>query len=176
MGLIPNVEHIDPLSADQQKVVERFRTTLGDQVLRERSFRGQLSIWIKPESVIDALKLAKGDAALDCALLSDLTAVDLLSHQDPGEPRFEIVYNLYSIRLNRRFLLKTGVNEGQTVATATAVYPGANYMEREVYDMMGLRFDGHPNLERILTPDGWLGHPQRKDFPTMSDQFPNVEN
>ena len=174
--MIPNLEHLDPLSADQQKVVERFRSTLGDAVLRERSFRGQLSVWVKPEAILQALQLAKSDPALDCALLSDLTAVDLLGRQDPGEPRFEIVYNLYSFRHNRRFLLKTGVNDGQPVPTATTVWPGANFMEREVWDMMGIRFDGHPNLERILTPDGWLGHPQRKDFPTMSDQFPNVES
>ena len=176
MGLIPNPEHLDALSTDQQKVVERFRSTLPDAVLRERSFRGQLSIWVKPEAILDALRLAKTDPALDCALLSDLTAVDMLRRQEPGEPRFEIVYNLYSFRHNRRFFLKSGVNDGQAVPTATTVWPGANYMEREVWDLMGIRFDGHPNLERILTPDGWLGHPLRKDFPTMSDQFPNVES
>ena len=176
MGLTPNTEFLDPLSTDQQQVVERFRSNLGDAVLRERSIRGQLSIWIKPESISEALKLAKTDPALDCALLTDLTSVDMLWRQEPGEPRFEIVYNLYSFRHNRRFFLKTGVDEGQTVPTATTLWPGANYMEREVWDLMGIRFEGHPNLERILTPDGWLGHPLRKDFPTMSDQFPNVEN
>jgi len=176
VGLTPNLEHLDPLNTDQQKVVERFRSTLGDAVLRERSFRGQLSIWIKPESILEALRVAKTDPALDCALLTDLTALDLLSRQEPGEPRFEVVYNLYSFRHNRRFFLKTGVNEEQTVPTATTLWPGANYMEREVWDLFGIRFEGHPNLERILTPDGWLGHPLRKDFPTMSDQFPNVEN
>ena len=72
--------------------------------------------------------------------------------------------------------LKTGVDDGQTVASATADWLGANFMEREVYDMMGILFEGHPNLERILTPDGWLGYPLRKDFPTRSDQFPNVES
>jgi NADH-quinone oxidoreductase subunit C len=176
MGLTPDPELIDPLTPDQAKVVERFRSKLGDSVLRERSFRGQLSIWVKREPVLDALRLAKSDPDLDCDLLSDVTSVDLLGHQDPGEPRFEVIYNLYSIRLKRRFLLKTGVDDGQTVASATAVWLGANFMEREVYDMMGIRFEGHPNLERILTPDGWLGYPLRKDFPTRSDQFPNVES
>ncbi len=105
-----------------------------------------------------------------------MTSVDLLRNQEPGEPRFEVIYNLYSITHKRRFLLKTGVDDGQTVPSATAVWPGANFMEREVYDMMGIVFEGHPGLERILTPDGWLGHPLRKDFPTRSDQFPNVES
>ena len=176
MGLTPDPELIDPLTPDQTKVVERFRSQLHDSVLRERSFRGQLSIWVKREAVLDALRLAKTDPYLDCALLSDVTSVDLQGHQDLGEPRFEVIYNLYSIRHKRRFLLKAGVDDGQTVGSATAVWPGANFMEREVYDMMGIRFEGHPNLERILTPDGWLGHPLRKDFPTRSDQFPNVES
>jgi len=176
MGLIPDPELIDPLTPDQTKVVERFRSKLGDSVLGERSFRGQLSIWVKREAVLDALRLAKTDPDLDCALLSDVTSVDLRGHQEPGEARFEVIYNLYSLRHNRRFLLKAGVDDGQTIASATAVWLGANFMEREVYDMMGIQFEGHPNLERILTPDGWLGHPLRKDFPTRSDQFPNVES
>ena len=176
MGLTPEPELIDPLTPDQTKIVERFRSRPGDGVLRERSFRGQLSIWVRREAVLDALRLAKADPALDYALLTDVTSVDLLGHQDSGEPRFEVIYNLYSLRFKRRLLVKTGVDDGQSVASATAVWPGANFMEREVYDMMGIRFDGHPNLDRILTPDGWLGHPLRKDFPTQSDQFPNVES
>ena len=176
MGLTPDPELIDPLTPDQTKVVERFRSKLSDSVLRERSFRGQLSIWVKREAILDALRLAKADPDLDCALLSDVTSVDLRGHQEPGEPRFEVIYNLYSLRWKRRLLLKTGVDDGQSVGSATAVWLGANFMEREVYDMMGIVFEGHPNLERILTPDGWLGHPLRKDFPTRSDQFPNVES
>lgn len=176
MGLIPNPEDLDELTADQKRVLERFRSKLGDGVLRERSFRGQLSIWIQRERLLDALRLAKTDPELDCELLADVTSVDLRGHQEPGEPRFEVVYNLYSITHKRRLLVKTGVDDGQTVPSATAVWPGANFMEREVFDMMGIRFEGHPGLERILTPDGWLGHPLRKDFPTRSDQFPNVES
>ena len=176
MGLIPSLEDLEPLTPDQQRVVDFFRGKLGDGVMRERSFRRQLSIWIRREQIQDALRLAREAQELDCELLTDLCGVDLLGHQTEGEPRFEIVYNLYSLRHNRRFLLKTGVDDGQTVPTATAIWPGANYMEREVFDMLGVIFEGHPNLERILTPDGWLGHPHRKDFPTMSDQFPNVEN
>ena len=67
------------------------------------------------------------------------------------------------------------MNDGEPLPSATAVWRAANFMEREVWDLMGIVFDGHPNLERILTADGWIGHPLRKDFPTMSDQFPNVE-
>jgi NADH-quinone oxidoreductase subunit C len=174
--LTPNPEDLDALKPDQTRVVDRLRTKLGDAVLRERSFRGQLSIWVRRERLLDALRLAKSDPELDCELLADVTSVDLRGHQEAGEPRFEVIYNLYSLTHKRRFLLKTGVDEGQSVPSATAVWPGANFMEREVFDMMGIVFEGHPGLERILTPEGWLGHPLRKDFPTRSDQFPNVES
>lgn len=173
---MPLPDDLDPLTADQTRVVEMFRSRLGEAVLREQSFRGQLSIWIRRESILETLRLAKNDVDLDCALLSDITSVDLATNRQPGEQRFEVVYNLYSLKHNRRFFLKVGVDEGEPVASATSVWPGANFMEREVYDMMGIQFEGHPNLERILTPDGWLGYPLRKDFPTRSDQFPNVES
>jgi NADH-quinone oxidoreductase subunit C len=176
VGLIPSPEMLDPLTQDQAAVVERFRSRLGDAIVREHSFRKQLMIWIRRQLVLEALRFAKSEPTLDCALLSDLTCVDLLGFLEPGEPRFEVVYNLYSLKHSRRFLLKTKVNEGEPVASATSVWPGANYMEREVFDLFGIVFEGHPNLERILTPDGWLGHPLRKDQPTRTDQFPNVES
>ena len=175
MGLRPEPDTVVPLDADQEKVADKFRARFGDQVLETMSFRKQLSIWIRPAALLDAFRLAQTDPDLLCDLLCDLTAVDYLEQRRAGEPRYEIVYNLYSIPFNRRFFLKCGVNDGESLPSATQVWKGANYMEREVFDLFGIRFDGHPNLERILTPDGWLGHPLRKDFPTMSDQFPNVE-
>lgn len=175
MGLRPDPELIEPLDADQAKTVERFRSRFGDGVKETQSFRKQLSIWIRKEDALEALRFAKTDPHLLCELLCDLTAVDYDEQRAPNEPRFEVVYNLYSITFNRRFLLKVGVNDGEPLPSATAVWRAANFMEREVWDLMGIVFDGHPNLERILTADGWIGHPLRKDFPTMSDQFPNVE-
>lgn len=174
--MTPDPELLDALAPDQERVVERFRDKLAAAVTGCRSFRGMLSIWVRKEALLDALRFAKEDPELDCALLADVTSVDLLGHLQADEPRFEVVYNLYSVSRKRRFLIKTGVADGESVASATAVYPGADFLEREVYDMMGIRFDGHPQMERILTPDGWLGHPLRKDFPTRSDQFPNVES
>jgi len=175
MGLRPDPENLEPLDSDQEKVVAKLRERVGDAILETQSFRKQLSIWIRREVLLDALRVAQTDRDLLCDLLCDLTAVDYLDQRAPGEPRFEMVYNLYSIPFQRRFFLKCGVNDGESLPSATQVWKGANFMEREVYDLFGIRFDGHPNLERILTPDGWLGHPLRKDFPTMSDQFPNVE-
>jgi NADH-quinone oxidoreductase subunit C len=126
--------------------------------------------------VVDALRFLKADPDLLYEFLTDITAVDRHDHRLPEEPRFEVVYIIYSPTFSRRLFLKTRVNEEEAVPTATTVWRGANFMEREIFDMFGLKFAGHPNLERILTPDGWLGHPLRKDFPTQSAQFPNVEN
>jgi len=175
VGLRPDPELLEALDKDQTTVVEKFRARFGPGILETQSFRKQLSIWIRPGDVTEALRFAKTDPNLLCELLADLTAVDYYEERAQSEPRFEVVYNLYSLTFNRRFLLKTGVNEDESLPTATVLWRTANFLEREVFDLFGIRFDGHPNLERILTADGWLGHPLRKDFPTQSDQFPNVE-
>ncbi|HLQ66579.1 MAG TPA: NADH-quinone oxidoreductase subunit C [Candidatus Limnocylindrales bacterium] len=175
MGLRPDPELLEALDSDQTMVVEKLRARFGAAVLETQSFRKQLSIWLQADETLEALRFAKSDPHLLCELLTDLTAVDYLEQRAPNEPRFEVVYNLYSITFNRRFFLKVGVAEDKSLPSATSLWRTANYLEREVFDLFGIRFDGHPNLERILTPDGWLGHPLRKDFPTQSDQFPNVE-
>jgi NADH-quinone oxidoreductase subunit C len=176
MGLRPEPDQLEPLQPAQAKIVERFRAQFGDAVLDQQSFRSQLSIWIRKDVLLEALRFAKTDPDLLCDMLTDVTSVDYLNHRGPGEPRFELIHNLYSIPFNHRFLLKTPVVEGESVPSAVPIWKSADYMEREVYDLMGLVFDGHPYLQRILTPDGWLGHPLRKDHPTRTDQFPNVEN
>jgi NADH-quinone oxidoreductase subunit C len=176
MGLRPDPDQLDALSEEQTATVERFRARFGDAILDHRSYRGQLSLWIRKDALGDVLRFAKDDPNMQCNMLTDITSVDYLKHREPDEARFEVVHNLYSIPLNRRLLLKTPVPEGESVPSAVALWKSADFMEREVYDLMGLVFDGHPNLERILTPDGWLGHPLRKDHPTRTDQFPNVEN
>ena len=165
----------EPSAADSH-VVGKLKSRLADAYRKDQCFRGQLSIWIEKRAVLDALRFLRNEPDLLYDYLTDVTAVDRLDERAPGEPRFEVVYILYSPTFNRRILVKTWVDDAESVPSATAVWPGANFMEREVYDLFGIIFAGHPNLERILTPDGWLGHPLRKDFPTQSDQFPNVES
>jgi NADH-quinone oxidoreductase subunit C len=176
MGLIPNPEDLEPIQGVEETILAKLKAQLGDAYRAEQKFRGQLSVWVAPHAVADSLRYLKTEPELLYEFLTDITAVDRLDHRLPGEPRFEVVYILFSPTFNRRLFLKTRVEEEVAIPSATTVWRGANFMEREVYDMFGLTFAGHPNLERILTPDGWLGHPLRKDFPTQSAQFPNVES
>jgi NADH-quinone oxidoreductase subunit C len=174
--LIPNPVDLRPISGPVESLVAKLKTRLGDAYQAEQMFRGQLSVWVEPRVLPDTLQFLKTDPDFLYEFLTDITAVDRLNHRLPGEPRFEVVYILFSPTFNRRIFVKTRTEEDAPVPTATVVWRGANFMEREVFDMFGVKFKGHPNLERILTPEGWLGHPLRKDFPTQSAQFPNVEN
>ena len=176
MGLIPHPEDLQALEEIDQAIVAKIKARFGGAWIADQKFRGHLSVWVAPEALAEALRFLKTEPELLYEFLTDITAVDRLKHRLPGEPRFEVVYILYSPTFNRRLFVKTRVDEEVAIPTATTIWRGANFMEREVYDMFGLTFAGHPNLERILTPDGWLGHPLRKDFPTQSAQFPNVEN
>jgi NADH-quinone oxidoreductase subunit C len=127
---------------------------------------------VKVESIIDVLSFVKNDSGYSYNFLSDLTAVD----HHPTEPRFEVVYNLFSWTTLARFRIKVRVKEGEEVPTAISVWNGANWAEREVWDMFGIRFSGHPDLRRILMDHRWEGHPLRKDYPLRGYQiFPTAE-
>lgn len=93
--------------------------------------------------------------------LSDLSACD----NTPATPRFHVVYNLYSLKKRTRLMIKAQLDDGESIATITGLWPGANWMEREVFDMFGIIFDGHPYLRRLYLPDEFKGHPLRKEFP-----------
>jgi len=176
MGLTPHPEDLEPIVGIEESIVAKLKSRLGDAYQGEQRFRGELSVRVAPGQVVEALRFLRTDPELLYEFLTDITAVDRHQHRPPDEARFEVVYIVYSPTFNRRLFLKTRVNEEDRVPSATAVWRGANFMEREIFDMFGVTFAGHPNLERLLTPEGWLGHPLRKDFPTQSAQFPNVEN
>ncbi len=93
----------------------------------------------------------------------DITAV----HYPKREAQFDIVYILYSFHHNERVRIKTQIKDGEHLRTAVTIWETANWLEREVFDMFGIVFDGHPDLKRILMPDGWKGHPLRKDYPIL---------
>jgi len=145
-----------------QKVKEKF----ANSILEVAEFRGELAIVLRKEDIVPMCQFLRDDPELSYNFLSDLCGVD----RPEREPRFDVVYNLYSIEKNHRVRLKVQVDEGESVPSVTSVWSGANWFEREVFDMFGIRFDGHPDLRRILMPEDWEGHPLRKDFPLTKEE------
>jgi NADH-quinone oxidoreductase subunit C len=124
----------------------------------DERFREEITLVVPRERLLEGLAQAR-EAGF--AVLTDLTAIDRL----PMEPRFEIVYLVTNYTTPARVRLKVRIGAGDPVVpSATPVHPGANWLEREVFDMFGIRFDGHPDLTRILMPEDWEGHPLRKDY------------
>ena len=124
--------------------------------------RNELTIWIDRTALRDACLLLKGDPHLQYNAIADLTCVDWY----PREPRFEVVYHLWSTPNKKHLRLKVKLQgDDPNIDSLTPLWPGANFFEREVWDLFGVRFDQHPNLTRIMMPDNWDGHPLRKDYP-----------
>jgi NADH-quinone oxidoreductase subunit C len=124
--------------------------------------RDEMTIYVDRPAIREACALLKEDQSCPFSFLSDVTCVDWY----PSEPRFEVVYHLLSIEKKERVRLKVRLNSSSPVVESiTSVWPGANYFEREVFDLFGIRFTGHPYLRRILMPEDWEGHPLRKDYP-----------
>jgi NADH-quinone oxidoreductase subunit C len=124
--------------------------------------RDEMTVYVDRSSLREACALLRDDAACAFNFLSDLTCVDWF----PAEPRFEVVYHLLSIAKKERVRLKVKLDSASPVVdSVTPVWPGANYFEREVFDLFGIRFSGHPYLRRLLMPEDWEGHPLRKDYP-----------
>lgn len=123
---------------------------------------GELSVDVAPANIAGLVDFLKTDNACNFSTLVDLTAVDY-----PERPkRFEVVYHFLSMFQNHRIRLKMAIREDEIVPSITEVHPSANWFEREVFDMFGILFSGHPDLRRILTDYGFRGYPLRKDFPT----------
>jgi NADH-quinone oxidoreductase subunit C len=121
-------------------------------------YLGQQFVIVRAEAVIAVLTALKHKLQFD--FLVDVTAVDYPKRAE----RFDLIYVLYSFSANQRIRVKTRINEGMRPASATDIFKGANWLEREVYDMFGIEFAGHPNLKRILLPEEWTGFPLRKDY------------
>ena len=126
------------------------------------SFQDEVTITVDREAIVPICRFLKEEAELRYDFLADLCGVDWRGKR---EPRFEVVYNLYSIPRADRIRVKIRVPEEEEVPSVTGVWPTANWHEREVFDMFGLRFTGHPDLQRILMPEDWEGYPLRKDYP-----------
>jgi NADH-quinone oxidoreductase subunit C len=136
-----------------------------------RDFRGEQTIIVKKDDIVGILTLLRDDSATNYNYLSDITCVDRLEFMKAGEPRFEIVYNIYSMSTFKRFRIKAQVSEDdESIDTVESVWPNANWSEREIFDMFGITFNGHSDPRRILMPDDWIGHPLRKDYPIGGEE------
>ncbi len=155
----------------------RLHSDLGDAILSHHEQHGDATVVVAKDRLLEVLGFLHEETNLAFDMLSDLTAVDHLDRQPAQrrdgdrEPRFEVVYHLYSIVRNHRLRVKVGVDEGDCeVDSVVAIWPAANWMEREVFDLYGIRFANHPDLRRILLYDEFEGHPLRKDYPKTRRQ------
>jgi NADH-quinone oxidoreductase subunit C len=148
-------------------ILNRLSERLGAAIVETHDYRGDHTALVERSALLDALTFCKSERDLAFDVLMDLTAVDYLRF--PGRedgPRFEVVYHLYSLPFNHRLRLKVRLEEDDAVVpSAVPVWPIANWFEREVWDMFGIRFDGHPDLRRLLMYEEFEGHPLRKDYP-----------
>ena len=176
------------VSPEERIEISRIREEFPSAIVQVEEFRGDTRVTVKRESIVDVLTLLRDDADLKYNFFSECMGVDYLDPSDltlilGKTHRFEVVYNLYSFEYingtqvgrNARIFIKVQVPvDDAVVPTVTDVYEGANWPEREIYDMFGITFDGHPDLRRILMSDDWVGHPQRKDYPLGGErvQFP----
>ena len=148
-------------------ILDELRRRFGDAIVETGDLRGELTAVVARDAILGVLAHCRDDAALAFDVLTDLTAVDY--QKFPGREdgsRFEVVYHLYSIPKNHRLRLKVRLDQDDArVASAVAIWPIANWLEREVWDMFGVRFEGHPDLRRLLLYEEFVGHPLRKDYP-----------
>jgi NADH-quinone oxidoreductase subunit C len=148
-------------------ILAELRRRFGDALVETHEDHGDLTAVVARDALLAALAHCRDEPTLAFDVLMDLTAVDYLKY--PGRedgPRFEVVYHLYSITHNHRLRVKVRVDEDDpVVATAVPLWPIANWFEREVWDMFGVRFAGHPDLRRLLMYEEFVGHPLRKDYP-----------
>jgi NADH-quinone oxidoreductase subunit C len=152
---------------DGAAILERLSGRFGAAVVETHAHRGDHTAVVARDALSSVLAWCRDEPALAFDMLMDLTAVDDLKF--PGRedgPRFEVVYHLYSVAHNHRLRVKVRVDEDDAVVpTATGLWPIADWFEREVWDMFGVRFAGHPDLRRLLMYEEFVGHPLRKDYP-----------
>ncbi len=152
---------------DNEAIVTLIKTNFPEAVIDSSIFRNELTLTIKKESITKIARFLKENRELGFDFLSDLCGVDRVE----TDGVFEVVYHLYSIYKNHRLRLKVSIPSNEPrISTVTDVWKTANWHEREAYDMFGIKFDDHPDLRKILTPDDFEGYPLRKDYPVDGRQ------
>ena len=148
--------------------IDRIKSKYPRIIIDSHNFRGEQTITVNKESVLELFKFLRDDPELDFKFLMDLTAVDYLNRKDN---RFEVVYHFYSLKHNHRLRVKVPVSEDDcTIDSVSSLWKTANWYEREVWDLYGIKFNGHPDMRRILLYEEFKGHPLRKDYPINKRQ------
>jgi NADH-quinone oxidoreductase subunit C len=148
---------------DPAELAEKIKEKFPAEIIEVTNFRDQVSVIVKKDGIFGICKFLHDDPVLNFDHLQDLCGAD---YHGKKETRFEVVYNLYSIRFHNRIRIRAQVPENDPrIRSVTPIWAGANWHERECFDMFGIVFQGHPDLRRILLPEDWEGHPLRKDYP-----------
>ena len=157
-------------AASHAAAIAAVQEAFGDQFVEAVAFRGETTLIVARDRILEILALLRDHADLRFNRLSDLTAIDYLDLG--GDPRFAVVYHLMSRSNLARLRVRAQVPEDDpSIASVTGLSPAANWPEREVYDLFGITFVGHPDLKRILLPDDWDGYPLRKDYPIGAEEI-----
>lgn len=149
-------------------IIDKVKASFSDAIIETHNFRGDQTVTVKKENLMEIIKFLRDDPDLAFNFLMDITAVDYLERKPV---RFEVVYHLYSLQFNHRIRIKSPVGEEDCkIDTVVPLYKTANWYEREIWDLYGIKFNDHPNLTRILLYEGFKGHPLRKDYPINKRQ------
>lgn len=157
----------NPVVGGERLEVVLLKQHLPDAIIKTKDFRGETFICVKKEKIREVVQFLRDNEELQYKFFSECTCVDYSKweHERDFLNRFEVIYNLVSTKYFSRIFVKVGVDDGEKIPSLIPVFPGAEYPEREVWDLFGVVFDEHPKLQRFLLPDDWVGHPLRKEFP-----------
>lgn len=151
-------------------IAERLRSEFPEEVLQIYTYQGQTAVVVRPERIVAMLRWLRETDDLRMNHLRSLCGVDNARRKDPGLSRFEVVYNLYSIPLRHEIRLRAEVgDEDPAIDSVVELWSGANWLERETYDLLGIEFVNHPDLRRVLLPEDWGGYPLRKEYPLKGE-------
>jgi len=153
--------------ADVNLTVTKLKEKFANSILEVATFRNEVTVTLSKGEIFEICKFLHSDPDLQYHLLTDLCGLDFF----PQTPRFGVVYHIYSFKNNQRLRVKTRVGEKESISSVESIWKVANWYEREVYDLLGITFDNHPDLRRIMLWDGYEGHPLRKDFPVEGPDF-----
>lgn len=156
-----------PMVENQRLEVVRLQEAFPDAISKIKEFRGETYICVDRQRIVEILTFLRDDSELEYKYFAECVGVDYSTwqHERDLAERFEVVYNLFSLKHNSRIFVKVGVSDGDSIPSAIPVYQGAEYPEREINDLFGVIFEGNEQKERFLLPDDWIGYPLRKEYP-----------